>query len=253
MSRSEGCRGFTVVELLVVIAIIAVLAALLFPAIGRATGAAKSAVCRNNLRQMQTAYTLYLADHDGRFFGWFEGDSRAAQVLYYYGLSQGGAEGSRPIDKSKAKLAPYLGQTAGVETCPAISYRSAYFKQKYDMASYGYGINAYLLTNGPSSKYRSFSQITRPSETITWGDAMQVNTWQAPASPQRPMLEEFYWLDAASPPKFHFRHNGQFNAVMADGSVRSFRADPRLLDPRCDGLTGFLEPRGEDYYLRPAK
>jgi prepilin-type processing-associated H-X9-DG protein len=236
--------------LLAVIAIVGILSALLFPVLGRARGMAQSAACVSNLRQMQTAYTLYLSDHDGKFFKFSEGDINASKVLYYYGLSSRGIEGSRQIDKSKAKLAPYLGQIGGVEICPALLYRAPYFKQKYEIASYGYGINVNLLANGPGGKF-SISQVMRPSQTIAWGDAIQINTIQPPASPQNPMLEEWYWLDIVGSPKFHFRHNGRCNVVMMDGSVRSFR--PNSLDSKCDGLSGYIEPKGEDYYLRLTK
>lgn len=237
-------------ELLTVIGIVGVLAALIFPVLGRARGAAYSAACMGNLRQMQTAYTMYLADNEGRFFTWSDGNVNGKELLYY-GLSSKGAEGAREIDKSKAKLAPYLGQIGGVEICPSLPYRAPYFKQKYEIASYGYGINGNLLANGPGGKYCSISQVMRPSQTIAWGDAIQINTFQPPASPKNPMLEEFYWFDIVGSPKFHFRHNGRCNVVMMDGSVRSFRPD--RLDPRCDGLSGYIEPPGQDYYLRLVK
>ena len=250
-----GKHSFTLLELLAVIAVGGILCALLFPVVGRARGAAQSATCKSNLRQMQMAYTMYLSDHEGRFFAWSDGKVGDDKELLYYGLSSKGAEGIRKIDKSKAKLAPYLRQIGGVEICPALPYHAPFFKQKYEIASYGYGINKYLLTNGPSKKFCSVSQITRPSETITWGDAIQINTFQAPASSEHPMLEEWYYLDAdatASSPKFHFRHNGRCNVVMADGSVRSFLS--KRLDPRCDGLSGDIEePRGKDYYLQLVK
>lgn len=252
--RRRQARGFTLVELLAVIAVISLLAALVVPVVTRARAAGQGAACTSNLRQMQMAYTMYLADHEGRLFEYEEGTTKG-KTLYYFGLASQGAEGSRPIDKSKAKLAPYFEQIGGVEICPAIPYRAPYFKQKFDMASYGYGINAYFLTDvpvrDPAQRVVSFSQIRRPSETIAWGDAIQVNVWQAPASPQRPMLEEWYWLDANAPPKFHFRHGGQANVVMADGHVCSFK--PERLDARCDGLSGYIEPPGEDYHLRPVK
>jgi prepilin-type processing-associated H-X9-DG protein/prepilin-type N-terminal cleavage/methylation domain-containing protein len=57
--------GFTLVELLVVIGIIALLIALLLPALSRARGLAQSAACLNNLRQLQTCWLMYANDHDG--------------------------------------------------------------------------------------------------------------------------------------------------------------------------------------------
>ena len=57
-------NGFTLIELLVVIAIIAILAALLLPAISRARETASSTACLNNLRQWGLATQLFAADHE---------------------------------------------------------------------------------------------------------------------------------------------------------------------------------------------
>ena len=57
-----GNRGFTLIELLVVIAIIAILAALLLPALSRGKTSANSASCKNNLRQLMVAMTIYTGD-----------------------------------------------------------------------------------------------------------------------------------------------------------------------------------------------
>ena len=60
-------KGFTLIELLVVIAIIAMLLAILMPALGMVKEKAKSVVCRTNLHQWGLCYQLYSNDYDGKF------------------------------------------------------------------------------------------------------------------------------------------------------------------------------------------
>ncbi|MCM8788585.1 MAG: DUF1559 domain-containing protein [Candidatus Omnitrophica bacterium] len=58
-------KGFTLIELLVVVAIIAILGAMLLPALSKAREKARQAVCMNNLKQLLLIWRLYIDDYNG--------------------------------------------------------------------------------------------------------------------------------------------------------------------------------------------
>jgi prepilin-type N-terminal cleavage/methylation domain-containing protein/prepilin-type processing-associated H-X9-DG protein len=69
MNRSESHprrRGFTLTELLIVVGLIALLVSLFLPVLGRMRSAAAAATCLSNLRQMGTAWTMYMAENRGQ-------------------------------------------------------------------------------------------------------------------------------------------------------------------------------------------
>ncbi len=65
--KTHPTKNFTLIELLVVVAIIAVLVALLLPGLANARALAKETVCRAHIKQMDTAFTMYLHDNSDYF------------------------------------------------------------------------------------------------------------------------------------------------------------------------------------------
>ena len=233
-------QGFTLVELLVVIAITAILAALLLPALGRSRQSAQSAKCVSNLRQFCLAAHMYWEDNSGLTFA-YGGIATNNGKIYWFGWIGNGPEKTRPFDPTPGALHPYMG--AGVDLCPSFDYSSSQFKLKAAVPTCDYGYNLSLSPIGQSpANMKNFGQ---PSILALLADAAQVNTFEAPASVQNPMFEEWYYInDDPSQPNGQFRHDQRANAVFCDGHAARQAMVPGTLDQRL--------PRQQIGWLSPA-
>jgi prepilin-type N-terminal cleavage/methylation domain-containing protein/prepilin-type processing-associated H-X9-DG protein len=120
--KCAGKGGFTLIELLVVIAIIAVLAAMLLPALAKAKTKAQGISCMNNLRQMMLGWRLYADDHSDLLLA--SRDSIGPpRVLWCSGTLDysGAAVNWDPrADIAKSPIMPYLGKNNfTIWKCPA--------------------------------------------------------------------------------------------------------------------------------------
>jgi len=247
--------GFSLIELLVVIAIAGVLVGLLVPAVVGAMEMANQAACASNLHQIGLATQLYLKDHDGWFFPLMT-DEPAVGRYWYFGLEPNGSvalgEGNRILDRTKGKLYPYLQSAESVETCPSVPFGGPY-KPKFKGQGWTYGINRYLSSHqtGTSSGQGNYYWIRASNATRTaiFADSAQINTFQAPASPENPMVEDWYYIE----PKrryVHFRHRGKANVLFADWHVEAVGPAEGSIDPRLpEAMVGYFDEK--DVRFRP--
>ena len=114
-------RSFTLIELLVVIAIIAILAAILMPALSSARDRSKTSSCANNLKQIGFAYGSYIDDYEGYLvpnnpsFNGSGVNSWVTMLVYKKYVSPSNYKSKKPVDS----LTTGAWTAAGIFRCPA--------------------------------------------------------------------------------------------------------------------------------------
>jgi prepilin-type N-terminal cleavage/methylation domain-containing protein/prepilin-type processing-associated H-X9-DG protein len=160
--RHTANRGFTLIELLVVIAIIAILAAMLLPALARAKEKGQQAGCFSNLRQVALAARLYMDDYNGGLFhhheGWVLDDGSQVDTLPpdLGGVAGGGMGNSQAEKPWVIFLQPYL-RSRNVGFCPSDTTPRSRV-QATDLLGYNGAITSTSQTPPPSSE-QAIAQI----------------------------------------------------------------------------------------------
>lgn len=250
--QSKANTGFTMVELLVVMVIIAILSVLTFGGVKVYRGLATRSVCSSNLRQLAAATNLYCSDHGGFFPPYVTYDSEGGTTWFFgHEPSQPGVpEGDRELDREAGPLYPYIQSVGQIEVCPGFNYGSAVWKEKFKGASYGYGYNWLLGGRISGQPLMNVANLSGASKVLLFGDCAQVNTFQKPASPKNPKLEEFYIIDEREK-TVHFRHAGRANIVFVDGHVEIFKPYPGSEVKMIPGeILGRITKRNSMEYLK---
>ncbi len=226
-------KGFTLIELLVVIAIIAVLMAIMMPALQRVKRQAQEMKCRANLRQYGLAQTMYVDDHDGRYPRAWTSLVKTEQPVPGY---QRFCRWHDPRYPADGPFWPYLPEDK-IHLCPSFSVLAKIEGQNHPghnsanpiVPYYSYSMNAYLGSKSGANGggVLKISEITRSRAEVFF--FAEENMWQRPGCnwvlndnalcpDGRDWFGTFHSAPAKNP------NGGTVNAVFVDAHVQEVRS-----------------------------